>query len=92
MKYLQNFTDYRTWIETPTYKVGLLFIFIVFVLVYRLGVNRWLYLNYPKLKKRKIIYCSTCFAFWLTLLISQNLVISATAFLIYNLYEKNNNN
>lgn len=89
MKYFQNFIDWNNWIEIPDYRFGLFCTFAVFVLVFRIGLNRRLKLHYPVLKKYKVIYCSTCFAFWLTLLASQNLVISATAFLIYSLYESN---
>ena len=79
-----------TLIREPQLRWFILFTWMTFVMVYRWGVNRWLYLNYPKLKKRKIFYCSSCFGFWLCFIISGfDLVTSASAFLIFNFYEKN---
>lgn len=92
MKYLKSFLELRNWTELPTYEFNLLMVFISFVLVYRVGLNRWIYLNWPKAKKIKAIYCSTCFAFWLTLVLSTNVLTAITAFLIFSFYEKDNNN
>jgi hypothetical protein len=92
MKYLKNMQDLRNWYELPTYEFNLIIVFIVFVLVYRIGLNKWLYLNHPRLKKFKPIYCSSCFGFWLSLILSTNVLTAATAFLLYSFYEKNNVN
>lgn len=90
MKYLKSLLDLNHWIELRSFDFNLVFIFLVFVMVYRWGINRLIYLNWPKAKRIKSIYCSTCFAFWLTLLISTNVLTAAMAFLIYSFYEKNN--
>lgn len=85
MKYLEN------TIELQSVEVITLHVFISFVVTFRWGINRWMYLQWPKLKKKKLIYCSTCFAFWLALAMSQNVTTAALAFLIFNFYGKNNN-
>jgi hypothetical protein len=90
MKYLKSLIV--DWANMPSLEFNLLMTFLVFVLVYRLGINRWMYLQYPKLRKFKPIYCDACFGFWLTLFISQHVLTAALAFLIYSFYEKNNNN
>ena len=92
MKYLRSLLDLNNWIELPSYEFNLIMVFLVFVLVYRWGINRMIYLNWPKAKRYKIIYCDTCFAFWLTLLLSTNVLTAITAFLIYSFYEKNTSN
>ena len=85
-----NITGVDNLIHEPQLRWVILFTFVTFVLVYRWGLNRKLYLNYPKLKKRKFIYCSSCFGFWLCMLLSGfDIVTSASAFLIFNLYEQN---
>ena len=90
MKYLKNLLDLNHWIELRSFEFNLVFIFLVFVMVYRWGINRQIYLNWPKSKRVKMIYCDTCFAFWLTLAISTNVLTAIMAFLIYSFYEKNN--
>jgi len=79
-------------ISLQSYRFALLVTFVVFVLVYRVGLNRWLCLQYPKLKKLKFFYCSTCFGFWVCVALSFNIVTSASAFLIFNIYENNQKN
>jgi hypothetical protein len=92
MKYLKSLIELEHWIDERSFAYNLLFIFIGFVLVYRIGLNRWIYLQWPKAKKYKVIYCSACFGFWITLLFSTNVLTAASAFLIYSFYEKDYRN
>lgn len=92
MKYLQSLLDWNHWTDLRSFEFNLVMIFLVFVLVYRWGVNRWIQLNWPRTKKMKSIYCSTCFGFWLTLVFSTNVLTAIMAFLIYSFYEKNTDN
>lgn len=89
MKYLMNILELNHWIEIKSFGFNVLMIFLVFVLTYRWGLNFRIRMNLFKGKKIKILYCDTCFGFWLCLLLSTNLVTAATAFLIYSFYEKN---
>jgi hypothetical protein len=95
MKYLKSLIEHletlgtlEHWTQLQKFEYNLFYIFLVFVLVYRWGVNRKIYLHHPGAKKIKFIYCSTCFAFWLTLLLSTNVLTAMMAFLIFSFYEK----
>lgn len=79
---------YTYAIQTPSLLRLALCTFITFVAVYRWGLPRFLTLNFPKLKKYKVLNCESCFAFWLCLLISTNLLTGIIAYLVYNFYEK----
>lgn len=92
IEYLETLSTIEHWTTLQKYEYNLFYIFLVFVIVYRWGLNRKIYLMYPKVKKIKFIYCSTCFAFWLTLVLSTNVLTAITAFLIFSFYEKDNSN
>lgn len=90
MKYLENTKEYvKEMFEAQSFETILLVTFLVFVITYRWGINRWICLQWPKLKKVKFLYCSSCFGWWVALAFSQNVITAALAFLIYNFYEKN---